>query len=101
MDLRACRRFAVWLLRVAQAAAIEAGPEGRATQSANQGIIYPHDELVARVLSDTKMGEPDSWQQKGGYTYPGLSKTMREFLEPYRMQVGEARGMPVAEEPAP
>ncbi len=52
----------------------------------NEGdwFIYPHDELLARVLRETEMGESDSWQQKGGYTYPGLSKTMRELLEPYR-----------------
>lgn len=66
----------------------------------NEGdwFIYPHDELLARALSETKMGESESWRQKGGYTYPWLSKTMRELLEPYRLQVAEARGIPVADD---
>lgn len=64
-------------------------------------FIYPHDELLAQFLSETTMGESKSWLEKGGYTYPGLSKELREFLEPYRLQVGEVRGMPFAEEPSP
>ncbi|MBK7537428.1 MAG: hypothetical protein IPI49_19075 [Myxococcales bacterium] len=64
-------------------------------------FIYPHDELLARFFSETTMGESKSWQQNGGYSYQKLSKKVRELLEPYRLQVGEARGIPLAEESSP
>ena len=48
-------------------------------------FMYPHDVLLAQVLEQTSMGASASWRQHGGYSFPVLSKTMLNFLEPYRL----------------
>jgi hypothetical protein len=47
--------------------------------------LYPHDELLERVLATTRVGGTASWSANGGYTFPTLSQQMRELLAPYRI----------------
>jgi hypothetical protein len=47
--------------------------------------LYPHDELLDRVLSGSGVGATDSWNVHGGYSFPGLSKQMLDLLGPYRI----------------
>jgi hypothetical protein len=48
--------------------------------------IYPHDELLAAVLASTAIGTTDSWINGGGYSFPTLSKKLRELLKPYKIE---------------
>lgn len=56
--------------------------------------IYPHDELLKRVLAETEIGDTASWRERGGYSFPTLSKKLRELLQPYRLVAEEACGLP-------
>lgn len=48
-------------------------------------FLYLHDELLARVLSATNIGTTVSWSERGGYSFPGLSRQMQKLLKPYRI----------------
>jgi hypothetical protein len=52
--------------------------------------VYPHDELLQRVLLETNVGQTRSWIDVGLYSFPNLSRQLREMLEPYRV-VGDAK----------
>jgi hypothetical protein len=56
--------------------------------------LYMHDELLDRVLIETKVGESESWREDGSYSFPSLSRAMLKTLEPYRIgsQSGQVRG---------
>ncbi len=47
--------------------------------------LYPHDELLERVLAETRIGSTSSWLDKGGYSFPGLSPQLQGLLEAYRL----------------
>jgi len=47
--------------------------------------LYPHDEVLDCVLSETGIGTTVSWKERGGYSFPGLSKQMASILEPYKI----------------
>lgn len=47
--------------------------------------LYPHDELLEKVLATTNVGKTSSWIDKGVYHYPSLSKQMIDLLKPYRV----------------
>jgi len=49
--------------------------------------LYPHDELLDTVLTETNIGNTESWRQHGGYSFPGLTAQMRQLLEPYRIRI--------------
>jgi hypothetical protein len=55
--------------------------------------LYPHDEVLDRVLAEMKIGETASWTDRGGYSFPTLSKKLREILEPYRLVAEAGRGL--------
>jgi hypothetical protein len=59
--------------------------------------LYPHDELLTRVLAETGIGDTVSWKERGGYSFPNLSPQMRKLLEPYKI-CGSTEGaeMPAA-----
>jgi hypothetical protein len=63
-------------------------PEG------GQWYLYPHDEVLKQVLKDTEIGETVSWKERGGYSFPTLSKKLRQILQPFRLVAEEARGVP-------
>lgn len=52
-------------------------------------FLYPHDDLLARVLAETNVANTASWKDEGGYTFPTLSAQMREMLEPFRLVAAE------------
>jgi hypothetical protein len=58
----------------------------------DQWFLYPHDELLLKVLAETGIGETDSWKKQGGYSFPKLSQKLRAILGPYRLEAEEARG---------
>jgi hypothetical protein len=47
--------------------------------------LYPHDELLAQVLAATGVAATLSWGERGGYSFPGLSRQMRALLEQYKI----------------
>jgi hypothetical protein len=47
--------------------------------------LVPHDEVLERVLSETGMGKTVSWDQKGGYNFPRLTRQLRTLLQPYKI----------------
>lgn len=54
--------------------------------------LYPHDELLEKVLAATGIGDTNSWSERGGYSFPSVSKQMLALLEPYRITDDEERG---------
>jgi hypothetical protein len=57
-------------------------------------FLYPHDELLARLLATSNVGTTRSWKESGGYAFPRLSKVLRQLLAPYQLS-GDTR--PLAE----
>ncbi len=55
----------------------------------DQWFIYPHDELVEKVLAMSTVADTTSWITGGGYSYPGLPAKLREALEPYKIKERE------------
>ena len=55
--------------------------------------LYPHDELLAQVLKATRIGSTVSWSERGGYSFPHLSKQLRGLLSRYRIS-GDPRPVP-------
>jgi hypothetical protein len=47
--------------------------------------LYPHDELLAKVLKCTNIGNTAAWRQNGGYTFPRVSVELRNLLGKYTM----------------
>ena len=56
-----------------------------AFRSGSSWYLYPHDDVLRELLARTGVGETKSWQERGGYSFPGLSDTIRSILEPYRI----------------
>lgn len=50
----------------------------------NEWYFYLHDELLKRMLAETKIGNTESWVIHGGYSFSGLSQQLKTMLEPYR-----------------
>ncbi len=55
-------------------------------------FLYPHDELLQKVLAETNVAQTQSWIGPGSYSFPSLSRQMREWLEPYRI-VGDTKSL--------
>jgi hypothetical protein len=55
--------------------------------------LYPHDELLAQVLEATGVGSTASWSERGGYSFPRLSKKLRGLVERYRIS-GDTKPVP-------
>lgn len=45
--------------------------------------LYPHDLLLEQVLRKTTVRGTKSWSERGGYSFPRVSKQLRKMLEPY------------------
>src|SRR5689334_14093352 len=39
--------------------------------------LYPHDEVLAKILSSTGVGATRSWRERHGYTFAKMSKELR------------------------
>jgi hypothetical protein len=55
--------------------------------------MYPHDELLEKVLATGIVGATSSWNDKGLFHFPKLSVEMLKFLEPYNI-LGDAAPPP-------
>jgi hypothetical protein len=63
-------------------------PEGE------EWYLYPHDELLDRIFTDTDIIEDTvSWRDRGGYSIGKLSSEMRNLLECYK--IGRAQAPPL------
>jgi frataxin-like iron-binding protein CyaY len=47
--------------------------------------MYPHDEMMNRILATTEVSKSESWNVQGGYSYPRLSKALLELLKEYAL----------------
>lgn len=47
-------------------------------------LLYPHDELMKKVLEVTTIGETASWA-KGGYSMKSVPKKLLSLVEPYML----------------
>lgn len=47
--------------------------------------LYPHDQLLSAVLSDSTVASTVSWKDKGGYSFPYLTPRLQEKLAPYKI----------------
>jgi hypothetical protein len=47
--------------------------------------IYPHDELLNKVLDGSSVRESKSWKAGGGYSFPTLSKKLKDLLAAHRV----------------
>ena len=60
--------------------------------------LYPHDELLDKIFTDTDIIEDTvSWGDHGGYSIGKLSNEMRQLLVPYK--IGRAQSPPLIVEP--
>jgi hypothetical protein len=51
----------------------------------DQWFLYPHDELLERVLDITGISTTESWTARGGYSFPTIPSQLRELLAAYRL----------------
>jgi hypothetical protein len=47
--------------------------------------LYPHDEILEKMLKDTNIGNTESWIEHGRYVFPSLTRQLKEHLEPYKI----------------
>ena len=47
--------------------------------------LYPHDELLQRVLTETGIAKTESWSEHGSYSFPNISHQILQMIEPYRL----------------
>lgn len=52
-------------------------------------FLYPHDDVLEKLLAVSNIGDTLSWSDRGGYSWKGAPRLLRELLEPFRL--GEAR----------
>ena len=45
--------------------------------------LYPHDEIQNQLLSRGYMRGSDSWETKGGYSWPYIPQRLKSLLERY------------------
>lgn len=48
-----------------------------------QWYIYPHDILQHELLSRGLMAGSESWEQKGGYSWPNIPKSLKKFMQKF------------------
>jgi hypothetical protein len=56
-----------------------------AFRSGGDWFIYPHDELMLRVFSESNIPRTRSWMVDGLFHFPQLSNRMRMLLEQYKV----------------
>jgi hypothetical protein len=62
-------------------------------------FLYPHDEFLNAVLASTNIGGTSSWKDRGAYSFPSLSRKIRELLQRYRLVANPPIGItPIAED---
>ncbi|MGA3264346.1 MAG: hypothetical protein ABSC47_09920 [Terracidiphilus sp.] len=48
--------------------------------------IFPHDEILQRVLALGKLKGTNSWEVKGEYMFATVSKQLHELFKPFRLE---------------
>lgn len=56
-----------------------------AFQEGGETYLYPHDEVLQQWLDLGKIAGTDSWEEKGEFHYPRLTKELKSLLLPYRL----------------
>lgn len=46
--------------------------------------LYPHDEVLQKVLDAGLLVGTKSWDELGGYSFPGIPSRLTEIVAPYR-----------------
>lgn len=59
--------------------------------------LFPHDEVLEKVLAQNKMVGTSSWEDRGGYSFPTLGEELRNILLPYRIGHSRSDGEPLDE----
>jgi len=54
-------------------------------RDSNQWYLYPHDEVLEKILSEGLLAGTESWDKKGKYDFPYLKPGLKTMLEPYRL----------------
>jgi len=54
-------------------------------------FLYPHDELLEKVLRETNIKNTVSWSVRGGYSFPYLTKKLMALLDPYKIYPFDVR----------
>jgi hypothetical protein len=49
--------------------------------------LFPHDEVLARVLAERTMGDTECWREKGSFSFRRLSEDMKRRHKPYQVLV--------------
>ena len=53
---------------------------------AGSWYLYPHDDVLQTVMRETDtIRGTTSWDERGGYSFGGLSRHMAALMEPYRI----------------
>jgi hypothetical protein len=47
--------------------------------------LYPHDEVLEKLLATSSVGETVSWAERGGYSWKRAPQRLRELLASYRL----------------
>lgn len=47
--------------------------------------LFPHDQVLAAVLQNTGIAATLSWDERGGYSFPGVPKALQPILDPFRI----------------
>jgi hypothetical protein len=56
--------------------------------------LYPHDELLDKILKTTTLIESSrSWIERGAYTFPSLSRELGGLMAPYLIS-GDTKSIP-------
>lgn len=56
-----------------------------AFRDGGEWYLFPHDEVLRSVLKDTGIKSTVSWSERGGYSFPRLSRQLRSLLAPYQV----------------
>jgi hypothetical protein len=51
----------------------------------NQWYVYPHDEVQSEVLSKGLLTGTKSWDEKGGWSWPGIPSHLSSFMDRYKV----------------
>lgn len=54
-------------------------------RDANGWYLYPHDELLKRILAESNVSNTVSWSDRGIYNYPSLSRQQKLWLDAYKL----------------
>jgi hypothetical protein len=56
--------------------------------------LFPHDEILKRILDETNKSNTRPWKERGQLSFPKLTKQMRQILSPYK--IGQSYGLVVS-----